>query len=73
MNASELAQKYEFKDAQYLGDVNGMAIYAGAMEDPSACVGLPFYILEKNGEARVASTDETFKLMNMFPKGPNKE
>ena len=73
MNAKEFVKQYGFSDALLMGTWNGYTVFVGEMENSDAATGLPFFVLENDGNARQAKSDETWKLMNAFPDGPQEE
>ena len=73
MNAKELVKQYGFSNALRMGTWNGYSVYVGEMEDPDAATGLPFFVLEFDGDVRQATSDETWELMDAFPAGPQEE
>ena len=73
MNAKEFVKQYGFSDALLMGTWNGYTVFVGEMENSDAATGLPFFVLENDGNARQAKSDETWELMNAFPDGPQEE
>ena len=73
MNAKNFVKQYGFSNALRMGTWNGYSVFVGEMEDPDAVTGLPFFVLESDGEIRQATSDETWELMSVFPEGPQEE
>ena len=74
MTAEEVAKQHNFDFAQYIGEFEGLRIYAGAMHDARAAIGWPQFIIAGAGvdgedNARLATIEENERLLEAFPEG----
>lgn len=71
MTADEVAKKHNFDFAQYIGELEGARIYAGAMREARSIMGWPRFIIADpdGGNARMATLEENERLLEAFPGG----
>lgn len=65
--ANELAKKYRYQVGKYLGEWNGYNVYVAGFNDGyKHYVGLPLYLLEKDGKWDSIQSYESLKILKHF-------
>jgi hypothetical protein len=70
--AAEMAKEAGFEIAVFEKEWNGYEVFYGDFkEDKNLCLGLPYYMLVKNGEIRLSTADEECELCGLvtLPSG----